>query len=630
MTDTNTAETDDAVLSTEAIIKACREALVANAPEGEVSKRLRAIEAAACAEPALHAQWLVAKGIATNRLGLRGEALGDLNEAADLFAQLNDAAHVAEAKREAAIVHSWCGEGREAGLALLRALGESLSIKDMTGAAIALADAGRLELEMGRPRAAAPLFDLALKLPGTELPAVQRGRAMVNQLQALVASGQIDAAVTFRAEMAAELAAGNERMHLLTAIEEIRCASAQGVFAEAHRVLDAARPLAPESKRFEVFELAEAEAELALAEKNFVLADAKIKDVIACFAERDLNGREVKARLLRAKALEALQRHDEAQQVLSTALRIAVMRGLIGHADEVRTALAASGGSENMAALDSFAVSPAAQDPGRRFVHRRALGAGAQASVYCAYDLELGGEVAVKSVDLSTLYDTTQREMAIETARTEIAAASRIDHPGVARVRGLIVEPAGNVTLIEDMINGPSLRSVLHDPSKKDLVKGQRGLDLINRIAYALSAIHAAKIVHCDLKPDNIMMAGPTQPVIVDFGIALLGLGKRSGRGTPAYMAPEQKSGGRIDARTDLFALGVIALEFYGIEPKIGRNFWAHDNDITDSLADAGVPSQCISLMRRLVAPIKWLRPRSASDVSRIVVAAAEAGRQSR
>ncbi len=622
MTESDIASASDAGLPPEAVIKACREAIAANVRPAHISERLRAIAAAVSADPALKAQWLLAKGIVTNRLGFRDQALGDLNEAADLFAQLEDRVQLAEAKREAAVVHAWCGEGREAGLDLLRAMAESFAANDVAGTARAIAEAGRLELEMGRPHAAAPLFDRALDLPDGNLTDVQKHRAQVGALQARVAAGQIDDALQFRQSIVADLAAANPRMHHLVAIEDIRCAVAQRRFDDAHRLLDAARAQLPANNSFEATELTEAEAELALAENNFTLAETKLEEIITSLGEPDLAGREVKARLLQAKALDGLGRKDDAQKTLSKALRIAVMRGLTGHADRVRFALAASGGSENMTTWDSYALSPTAQDPARRFIYRKPLGAGGQGSVYRAYDLELGGEVAVKSVDLAQLYNPAQRDLAIETARTEVAAASRVDHPGVARIRGLIVEPNGKVTLVEDLINGPSLRAVLQDAGKPDVLKATQALDLITKIAYALSAIHAAHIVHCDLKPDNVMLAGTKQPVIVDFGIALLGLNERSGRGTPAYMAPEQKEGGRIDARTDLFALGVMALELLGVAPKMGRNFWRYDNGITKSLRSAGIPQPCISLLRRMVAPVKWLRPRSAAEVSRIIVAA--------
>ncbi|WP_374544782.1 protein kinase [Rhodoblastus sp.] len=595
------------------IIDACRADLAANSPAAEVLARLRAIETQTAADIALRAKWLIATGIAANRLGLRGEALGDLNEAADLFSQLNENERVAEAKREAAVAHGWRGEGREAGLALLRAVAECLAKKDLTGAALALIEAGRLELEMGRPRAAAPLFDRALKIENANLPALQRRRTEINQAQALVACGLIDEALRFLAAIGPGLAAASPRLRLLAALEEARCASAQGRQQDAHSRIEAARVLAPETpESFEAVELAEVEAELALAERDFATADTLLRSAIARFADDDLAGREVKAQICRASALDGLGRPDEAELALAAALRRAVARGLIGHADQARSALAARGASENGADAGAD-LAPPAQDLTRRFVRRRPLGAGGQGSVTRAYDIELGGEVALKRVSLAQIYDTTQRDNLLTAVRSEVRAASRIDHPGVARVRGLIVEPGGDATLIEDLIDGPNLRSLLQAP-----LQAGRALDLAARIAFALAAVHAARIVHCDLKPENIVMPGPTNPVIVDFGVALLVPGGISRSGTPRYMAPEQKNGWRVDARTDLYALGVIAFELLGIAPDVARTAWRGDASVAKTLQSAGVGAPCARLLRRLVMPVRWLRPGSASQVGRI------------
>lgn len=595
------------------VIDACRADLAANVPAAEVLTRLRAIETLAAADIALRAKWLIATGIAANRLGLRGEALGDLNEAADLFAQLNDNERVAEAKREAAVAHGWRGEGREAGLALLRAVAECLAKRDLTGAALALVEAGRLELEMGRPRAAAPLFDRALKIENADLPALQRRRTEVNQAQALVSAGLIDEGLAFLATIGPGLAGASQRLRFLASLEEARCAGAQARMRDARGSVEAARVLvgaAPES--FEAVELAEVEAELALAEQDFAAAETLLRGAIARFADDDLAGREVKAQILRAKALDGLGRPDEAESALAAALRRAVARGLIGHADQARSALAARGASEGGAEA-GVDVGPPAQDLARRFVRRRPLGAGGQGSVTRAYDVELGGEVALKRIGLAEIYDTAQRDSLLAAARTEVRAASRIDHPGVARVRGLIVEPGGDATLIEDLIDGPNLRSLMREP-----LQTARALDLAARIAFALAAVHAARIVHCDLKPENIVMPGAANPVIVDFGVALLDPGRSSRSGTPQYMAPEQKNGRRVDARTDLFALGVIALELLGIAPDVARRSWRGDRGATKTLQSSGVGAPCARLLRQLVMPVKWLRPGSASEVGQI------------
>ncbi len=630
-----TKQTSDPVPMPLSEIKACRDALLAYAQPEEVVKRLRAIEAQVRSDPPLYGQWLLAKGIAGNRMRLRGEALGDLNEAADVFTRLGDCAHIAEAKREAAVAHAWCGEGREAGLDLLRAMAESAAAKDMTGAALAAIEAGRLEIEMGRSQFAAPLFERALAMDSALLPELQRQRTEVNQLQAIVDQARkntslIPTALAFYQKIEPGLIQAPARLRLLAALERARCATLQKNFDEAHRHVEAARdimqrevlPNDPES--FEPFEIAEVEAELALAEGKYQDADEKIKSVIACFVDQDLAGREVKARLLWAKALDALSRHDEAERNLSQALRRAVIRGLIGHADQARAALAESGGSENMTAMESLAVSPAAQDLSRRFVRRKALGAGGQGSVYRAYDIELGGEVALKRVNLSGLYDPSQREFAVETARTEIAAASRVDHPGVARIRGLIVGSGGDAWLIEDLIEGATLRAIMNS-GRMPL---DQGLDTIKKVAFALSAIHAAKIVHCDLKPENIVFAGPAQPIIIDFGIAVLDPGRRSQAGTRAYMAPEQRRGGRVTPRTDLYQLGIMSLEMFGVPTALGQKFWLHDNGINSALLSAGLNEPCIDLLHGLVAPMQWLRPASAAAVAQTIIDATRAKRR--
>lgn len=620
-------QTSDPVSTPLSEIQQCRTALQGDGSAEDVIKKLRAIEAQARSDPALYGQWLLAKGIAVNRMGLRGESLGDLNEAADVFARLGDAGHLAEAKRLAAIAHSWCGEGREAGLDLLRAMTESIAAKDMNGAAMAAIEAGRLEIEMGRPQFAAPLFEKALATDGAALADGERRRTEINQLQAIVEQAHRNAALiatalAFCQKIEPDVMAAKPRLRLLMALEKSRCAYMQKKFDEARGHLETARGilqqeiLPKDPNCFEPSEIDEVEAELALAESKYQEADEKLKSVVACFVERDLAGREVKVRLLWAKALSALGRQDEAERNLSKALRRAVIRGLIGHADQVRTALAESGGSENMTALDSLAASPAAQDLSRRFVRRKALGKGGQASVYRAYDIELGGEVAMKRVNLGTNYDPSQREFAIETARTEIAAASRIEHPGVARIRGLIVESGGDAWLIEDLIDGPTLRSLMQAGS----LTADQALDTIKKVAFALSAIHAAKVVHCDIKPDNIVFAGPAQPVIIDFGIAAIDPGRRIHAGTPDYMAPEQKWGRRVTPRTDLYELGVMSLQMFGVQPELGRKFWLQDDGIKDKLYSAGLNEPCIDLLRSMVQPLRLMRPASAADVAQTII----------
>jgi len=601
--------------ATQAEILACRAALAANAPADQVVQRLRAVEAHARLDPGLHAQWLVAAGVAINRLGVRGEALGALRLAADIFEELGDGARLAEAKRMVAVALAWRGEGCDAGLTLLRALAESLADGDLSGAALALIEAARLEMEMGRARDAAALFERALSIEGADIAPLERRRAEINQLQTLLAAGRNDEMRRCWDAIKSNLSRAPARLRFLAALELVRLAKAQGSYDAARRLLENARQIAPwRPEDFEAVEFAEAEAELAVARRDFRLADERLKRIVARCAEDDLAGREIKARLLHAVALDGLGRAEEAEQTLAAALRRAVARGLIGYADEARAQLAARGGSETVAAPSTASGGPSTRPVAQRFVRRRPLGEGGQGSVFRAYDLEFGGEVALKRFDLGAIYDEKRRERSIAAARTEFLAASRIDHPGVAQMHGFVIEPGGDAILIEELIEGPSLRKRM-----QSAIEAPHALDLVARIAFALAAVHAAGVVHCDLKPENVILSSAARPVIVDFGVALIGPAGRTGSGTPAYMAPEQARGGRSDARTDLFALGLIAHELLGVEPAAARKYWKLHDDAAARLREAGVDAHVARLIRRLVAPMKWMRPRSASDVGQSI-----------
>ena len=129
--------------------------------------------------------------------------------------------------------------------------------------------------------------------------------------------------------------------------------------------------------------------------------------------------------------------------------------------------------------------------------------------------------------------------------------------------------------------------------------------------------MHGAGLIHRDLKPDNVILRGNDAPVLIDFGIALLaGERHQPGTGTPAYMAPEQARGQRIDARADLYALGVMAHEMLtGARPAPPRSAlpftgFAELRAIRRSLTAAGIAPDVAELVSRLLAPRPRLRPR--------------------
>jgi hypothetical protein len=179
--------------------------------------------------------------------------------------------------------------------------------------------------------------------------------------------------------------------------------------------------------------------------------------------------------------------------------------------------------------------------------------------VYLARDLSLGTDVALKVLR----GDITSREEELLQLRAEVTLAQKISHPNICRTYDL-EETDGHSFVKMEFIHGETL-------AQRCRRGGPMPLDEVLRIARAvtsgLDAAHHQGVVHCDLKPDNILLEDGTGRVaLMDFGLARLvvrsrGAGERAMSGTPAYMAPEQLTGGPVDARTDLYALGCLLYE---------------------------------------------------------------------
>jgi eukaryotic-like serine/threonine-protein kinase len=200
------------------------------------------------------------------------------------------------------------------------------------------------------------------------------------------------------------------------------------------------------------------------------------------------------------------------------------------------------------------------------------VGRGGMGVVYAAQDTRLGRDVAVKALPPESLRDGGHRER----LRREARAAAALTHPSIATVYAL-EEIDGELFIITELVRGHTLRDELRDgPLPPDRLR-QTLLD----VADGLAAAHASGIVHRDLKPDNLMRTADGHVKILDFGLARAtdtGGGPTStlltqagaAVGTPGYMAPEQLSGGPVDARTDVFAFGVLATELATGEHPFG------------------------------------------------------------
>lgn len=199
-----------------------------------------------------------------------------------------------------------------------------------------------------------------------------------------------------------------------------------------------------------------------------------------------------------------------------------------------------------------------------RFVVLELLGSGGSGSVHRAYDPQLDRSVAVKVLHAC---DSTARLL------TEARAMAKLRHPNVVTVYD-VGEADDRVWLAMEYVEGGTLRSWLdaEQRSEPDILKVFRGAGL------GLAAAHAEGLVHRDFKPDNVLMHADARPVVTDFGLAVMGdterdtseNGEPAGSegtttsrlaGTPAYMSPEQFSGGAVGPASDQFSFGVALFE---------------------------------------------------------------------
>jgi len=198
-----------------------------------------------------------------------------------------------------------------------------------------------------------------------------------------------------------------------------------------------------------------------------------------------------------------------------------------------------------------------------RYAVRRALGQGAFGIVYLAEDRRIGRLVAIKQLFKGHVRDPEIHARFMQEARI----GSQIDHPNIINVFAL-KKDEGSACIIMEYLGGGSLASFLQKEGRVDVPTAVR---IVLGVLSGLEAAHRMMVVHRDIKPQNILFGPQGEPKIADFGVAHLPIqagGERTLEvrsekvmGTPLYMAPEQFLRQPVDARTDLYAVGMILAE---------------------------------------------------------------------
>lgn len=190
------------------------------------------------------------------------------------------------------------------------------------------------------------------------------------------------------------------------------------------------------------------------------------------------------------------------------------------------------------------------------------LGEGGMAVVYKAFDTRLDRDVAVKIIR-SDIFGSAAIENILRRFDREVRVMSRLSHPNIVKVLDY-GKYEGNPFLVMELLTGGTLKDRLGTP-----LTVAQSVNLLLPIVSALAYAHDQHVLHRDVKPSNILMNREGEPVLTDFGIAkLLDIeekhtltGTGVGVGTPEYMAPEQGLGHEVDARADVYSLGIVLYE---------------------------------------------------------------------
>jgi serine/threonine protein kinase/WD40 repeat protein len=238
------------------------------------------------------------------------------------------------------------------------------------------------------------------------------------------------------------------------------------------------------------------------------------------------------------------------------------------------------------------------------------LGAGGMGVVYLARDTNLDRDIALKTLPPDLAADTDRRVRFTREAK----ALAALNHPGIVTVHS-VEETDGLHFITTEFVKGKTLAEII-PASGFEL---DRFFEIAIPLADALAAAHAQGITHRDLKPANVMASEDGRIKVLDFGLASAGLESSSdgaevptrtvtveGRivGTPQYMSPEQAGGKRVDARSDIFSLGIV---FY--EMLAGRRPFAGDSPTSSLLA----------VIKDTPRPLTEIRPAIPRELARLV-----------
>ncbi|MFI5238850.1 MAG: protein kinase, partial [Gemmatimonadales bacterium] len=267
--------------------------------------------------------------------------------------------------------------------------------------------------------------------------------------------------------------------------------------------------------------------------------------------------------------------------------------------------------------------------PGELFANRyqilRVIGRGGMGMVYKARDRELAEDIAIKTLRSNAMSDDPT---VVERFKTEIRLARRISHRNVVRTHDL-GERDGAYYVTMEYVEGITVRELI---DMRGHLSVASTLGIAQQLASSLEVAHGQGVIHRDIKPQNMLLDPDGVLKVMDFGIARLAQHTstltQAGMviGTPAYMAPEQLLAEEVDARSDLYAVGVVLYEcltgglpFDGASPIALIAKVLHTVPAAPAERDGSIPAPLSALVMRLLDKEPDGRPGSAGELRELL-----------
>ena len=259
-----------------------------------------------------------------------------------------------------------------------------------------------------------------------------------------------------------------------------------------------------------------------------------------------------------------------------------------------------------------------------RYLLQRRLAAGGMATIYAGIDTRLDRPVAVKIMHAHLAND----EAFVSRFIKEAKATAALSHPNIVSIQDQGWNEGGPpaVFLVMELVEGTTLRDFLNE---NGALNTEQTIQIINPVLSALAAAHRIGIIHRDIKPENILISKDGRIKVADFGLARnIAMGQTMTAessvvlGSVSYLSPEQVQRGVADARSDIYAIGIVLFEMLtGDKPYSGETpiqiAYRHVNDRIPNIQtiNSAIPASVAELVYEVTAPNPDQRPKDAEEL---------------